>query len=433
MGAEKITYISIQSEGDYWDTGEQIRIRDRVFSDRGISKNEFASRRRTRKLNSPTNVEVYATSSNLPDTSGNLRSILSTGINPFASSSVISYRTGVEMMKEEDWVKGTVKISGGNPGHLIDRTWFGVSENYLISPNVFTELDNFSPVHFVYVGGDSAFITYPIVIGDENLDDMNGIVEPFTLRGVLTGKSTYFPHEPHGIRGSYGDGNINKLGGTESVVSIYSPTEFTPVPFLDDSQPITLDDEGESVRLGTVGYVNNTLKLLTPFNEIELSGHSQFSEIELSGNPTGTTYIREGEVTSPVGWDWEGSIRGTDSIAFGGRGNTRGSKRLGSRKLLNERDSCSFLSECGTFNDTNTLIFDEIKIYNRTTNPHRWDISPTPTYTIQYPEMLPVGYVYSPVSGSGLPRTLVNNVGGIKILRGTKPNLIVWNLTQESN
>lgn len=404
----EIKYISIQSDGNYWDTEEQVLIRDRVFSDRGNSKSEFTTRGRTSKLNSPTNVEVYPTSSYLPDTSGNPRSILSTGIDPFASSSVISYRTGVEMVREEDWVEGTVKISGGTPGHLVSPTTFGISQNHLISPNFFTELDNFSPVGFVEVGGDPDLLTYPIVIGGENPEDMNGVVEPLPIRGVVFGTTTYHPHHPHGVRGSHGDGGVDVRGGTESVVSVYTPGEITPVPFLDDSEPITFGDGVETVRLGTVGFVNHTVKLLSPFGETPPPG-----------DPTGTTYLREGEVTSPVGWDWDGSIRGTDSLAFGGRGSVRGRKRLGGRKILNERDSDSFLSEGGTFNDTNTLIFDHNQFEK---------VNPTPSYTIQYPEMLPVGYVYSPVSGSGSPRTLVSNPGGITVVRGTKPGLILWNL-----
>jgi hypothetical protein len=421
----EITYISIESEGNYFDAGEQIVVRDRKFLDRGRSTDEFLTRGRTRKLNSPTNVEVYPTSSYLPDASGNLRSILSTGINHYASSSVVAYRTGVEITCEDDWVAGIVKISAGTPGHIVDRTSLGVSENHLISPNFFTELDNFSSINFVSSGGDPLHQTYPIVIGGDNLDDMNGVVEPFPIRSVLSGKSIYFPSEPHGTRGSLGDGNTDTKGGTESIVNVYTPLEFTPAPFLDNSHPITLDDGNETVSLGIMGVVNPTIKSLSPFNEIQLSGDS-----------IGTTYLHKGEVTSPVGWDWDGSIRGADSIAFGGRAATRGSKRLGSRTLLNERDSKPFISDGNLFNDTNIIIFDDVITDVMTDDPsnpdptvviHTYVKQTAPTYVIQYPEMLPVGYVYTNEDGSR--HTLVDNINGIKISRGTKPGLIVWNLS----
>lgn len=397
-----ISYISIASDGNYFDTQEQIHIRDRKFSDRGTSVNEFATRRRTNKLNSPTNVEIYPISSYLPDASGNLRSILSTGINHYASSSVLAYRTGVEITREADWIAGTVKISAGTPGHIFDRTSLGVSDMHLISSNSFTELDNFSPIHFLQAGGDPALITYPVVIGSVSLDDMNGLIEPFPLRSVIYGKSIFYPHEPYGVRGSYGNGNIDTYGAADEVVSVYSPLAFTAVPFLDDSQPITLDDGSNIVVLGTMGFVNRTIKYLSPFDEIISDD-----------NPTGTTYLRDGEVTSPAGWDWDGNIRGTDSVAFGGRGATRGRKRLGSRALLNERDSKHFISDGNIFNDMNTIVFTENDVVS--------------AYTIQYPEMLPVGYVYTNEDGSR--HTLIDNVGGIKSRRGTKPGLIVWNLT----
>lgn len=414
----KIDFINIDSEGNYFDTVEQIKIRDRIFSDRyapstvGANASGFFTVTRENKVNSPTGVEVYATPSSSIDCAGNERKFLVNTVDPYASSSVLAYRNGIEIVNEQNWVAGTVKILAGEPGHIIDRGRYGDPDHVLISSKYFTDIDKFSPSRFVEIGGDPHLVTYPIVIESiENVENFDGVIEPMPIRTLVPGKSTYFPYEAHGVRGTVGNGNIDWRFASDAVVSEYVVEDIVQVPFLDDADPITLNDGIQRVVLGIEGYVNHTLNSLAPFKDYTSPEWER-----------GISYLVENQRTSTVGFDWDNSDRGTDSIAYGGLiASSTCSKRLGRRTILNEKDSETFTGTGTKFNDTNTIIFDTNQFENQNYS--------TKTYTIQYPEMLPVGYRRTEENGTW---TLVNNLTGIKINRDTKPGLIVWNLKRDT-
>lgn len=430
---KKIWYISIDSEGNYFDTKEQINIKNRPYSDRynpslsGTQSTGFFSNSRIKKISTPTNVETYQTSSSVIDSSGNTRTVLSSNNNFYVSSSVKSYKNGVEIIDDLDWIAGTVKISAGNPGHLYDKNTIGITENHIISSDFYTELDNFSPVHFVEVGGNPSLITYPVIIGTgEKLDDFNGVLDPFSIRDTLSGKSIYFPQEPHGVRGNFENGNIDWRNSSDSVVSIYKNEKYITSPFLDDSDPITISDNTDTIKLGTMGFIDHTLKILNPFEDVviprgeypENSNYTQdLLDVVYSMKPYGETYVASKERVSATGFNWDNSINGAESIAFGGFLEKQHRKRLGSRKVIREKDSSSFITEEKIYNDTNTIIFDKDHFEESEYSDS--------TYVIQYPEMLPINYVYT---NENEKKHLVDNTNGIKIQRGTKPGFIVMNL-----
>ena len=122
-----IEYINIDCDSNYFDTKEQIKLRNiHWFMDasdaRQLSGSNqvfgLFSRERISKDKQIYNSPVYPTSSIVLDASGTDRNILSPNIDYYTSSSLDAFRNGVDITQEKHWTAGLVKITAGSPGHL---------------------------------------------------------------------------------------------------------------------------------------------------------------------------------------------------------------------------------------------------------------------------------------------------------------------------
>ena len=348
-----INFINIDCESNYFNTKEQIRIADeRAFTDTAIPSQlsgssvitNLFSRKRVVKDDVIYNSAVFETSSIIVDSSGNSRKILSLNIDYYASSSMDSYRNGVEITQDKHWTAGLVKITAGTPGHLYKSSLFGVTKNDIISSNNFTEIELFDPVKFVETGGDPALFTYPIVTANGNLSDsfdMNGIIEPFPIRPLLTGLSLNFPYEPHATRGQFGNGNINNIFASDSVLSLdyFEPSRVNATPYHDiifqvglSGSLITLSDNEDTWGRSTeddiyyIEFSNIPENLVAPFEDIvysrgEVPNMTYDNDLLQAINamlPGGATYVNRKEKSATCGFLYNNSPQGTDSIAYGG-------------------------------------------------------------------------------------------------------------------
>lgn len=342
---KKIDFINIDSDSNYYNTAEQIRLKSiKWFTDTTEASvltgsnavTGLFARKNISKDSNPSG-EYYITSSAVIDDSGNLRKILA-GNNDYLTSSILdSYKHGVEILREKDWTAGIVKISAGTAGHLQGVNRYGITDaRIIIEDSYYSEIDSFNAVEFVESGGTyESSGRYPLFIkSDFNQPEkivMDGTIEPFPIRPFISNFSLNVPFEPRSFKGQFGNGNINWRFSSDQVLSVdyRKIVKNSTAWFMDDIGSLELGS-GSLAYLGStsnIGYINTEERSNPSFVEdgekprgfpLTSSYGSQLSSALLSLPPGGTTYVSDGQVSSACGFTYENSIFGTDSIAYGG-------------------------------------------------------------------------------------------------------------------
>lgn len=339
---KKVDFINIDCDSNYFNTKEQVQRNSvnyfvdtfspsvdkntgdaiGLFSKQGIAKDDVVY-----------NSKSHATSSTVVDPSGNGRKILSLDIDYYASSSVYSYRNGVEITQEKHWTAGLVKITAGTPGHLYKSQLYGYSDVSIVSQDTYYEIDVFDPIKYVETGGDVELFTYPIITSDTNQIEnyiLNGIIEPFPIRPVISNFSINFPFEPRSVKGDFGNGNLNTRFATDSVVSLdyYTPGKQTATPYLDAVGVIGVEsDDGTGVVVGpSFGYFSIDDNKLPPFEDVvyprgevpPTTSYGSLIDVVNLMPPQETTYVNRKTKSTSCGFIYDNASKGTDSIAYGG-------------------------------------------------------------------------------------------------------------------
>lgn len=341
----KVNFIHIDSDNTYYDTRRQIEIKNsRIFTDVSVGARLSGSnvahclisdRIVTRlKKQTDSSAPSFLTGSTVKDNSGNDRKILSTSIDTTVTSSIDSYRNGVEILQEKQWAAGLVKISAGTPGHLFDSMRYGLPRLDIIPSASFVEIETFNPVKFVETGGNYNLFTYPIVTSDRNLAEnfiLDGIIEPFPIRQVLSNFSLNVPFEPRAMRASFESGNQNKKFSSEQIVSqdYFDPKQVCKTFFLDASDPImeVIMVNNKNVSLGSkIDYFNLEESSWSAFvdyipprgNTVNSTYTGDLLNAVNSLPPRETTYLNEKQVSFSCGFTYDNNELGTDSVAYGG-------------------------------------------------------------------------------------------------------------------
>lgn len=337
----KISYVEINSDSNYFNTDEQVKIRStRTFADSSApsaivelsqATGLFSGKRMRRDpiYNSAT----YATSSTEIDPSGQPRPILALNVNYYASSSIDAYRQGIEIQNQAQWTNGLAKITSGEPGHLFQQYKYGYNDVSIIDSDTYYEVEVFDPIKFVETGGDPDLFQYPIITSDVNQKEnyiLNGIIEPFPIRPVISNFSINFPFEPHAFRGDYGNGNLNHRFASDQVLSIdyFEPSQKNAQMFLDAVDYISMYDSA-STHVGVyIPYFLLDENIVPPFVDAILP-RGQLSSAAYSNDlldtvykmlPGGTTYVTNKQHSATCGFVYKNSsAQGVDSIAFGGQ------------------------------------------------------------------------------------------------------------------
>jgi hypothetical protein len=420
--ARKIDFINIDCESNYFDTKEQIRLKQSNFFVETTSASRLSgsntvtgllSRKRIIKDDRVYNSDSYLTSSTVLDPSGNQRKILAASNDYLVSSSIDSYRNGVEITQEKHWTAGVAKITAGSPGHLYESLRFGYSDIDILSPDVYHELEVFNPVTFVESGGG---LLYPIITSNSSEAEnsvMNGIIEPFAIRPVISYSSIYFPFEPHSTKAEFGNGNTNLKFASDQVLSVdyYLPQRENKCLYLDAVDLIGLPDEsGGGVIVGpSSGYLSEGSNVVPFFEDVfyargEKPSATYSADLidALKDMPQGgTTYITSKERSATCGFVYDQATQGTDSIAYGGY--TRSASRKQNRSISKLRDESSFISEGTEFNDLKTV---NCSLQN-----------------IEYPSMIPSSFLSSSITVISKSVADLCSPGGIRVERTIRPAL----------
>ena len=332
-----VGYVHFDADEKFYSTEAQsAKLEDSAFVDKSIPS-EISGSQRVGNLfsldhkteSSPSNSRQYL--------------YISSSVDPNC------YRNGVDIRLPTHWLSGISKIWSGAPGHIIDPVSFGITKNSIVEEREkpsFKDINLFDPIAFIKAQSSpnkqiQNLITFPIITSDSNeLENyiLNGIIEPFPIRSVISHFSINSPFEPHDIRGNYGSGNENIMRGSDSILSVdyYEPLRENDMYFLDacNSVPTAIDDpllEAEALMNGNMGFnaFNNNKNFVSPFvDEVYPRGHNPrlFSYTEdmisaLFNMPAmDDTYITQKQKTGSTGFMFDNSgLSGTDSIAFGGQ------------------------------------------------------------------------------------------------------------------
>lgn len=448
-----VSVISIESDENFYNTAYQVSKRKNIsFLDNSgpsLSEDKNSVQGLFQLKSSFDNGIVqnspeYPVSETVIDASGAPRKILSPNIDTFSSSSIDAYKNGVEITQNRHWVAGIAKISAGTPGHLYDKSHYGISEldinsiadNYAIDAfdnryvkinafdNRYVEIDVFDPI--VYLEKKTNKFVYPLVTSDSNeLENyiLNGIIEPFPIRPVISNFSINFPFEPQSIKGQFGVGNVNWRSATDSVESVYAyePSRVNSAFFLDAADVKKMSSgtgTSGSVPIGPPdGYFNPDENFNSPFVDfVDPRNESIDSSYDLElisavSVMTGSSindesYISRKEKSATNGFDCEYSSQGVDSLAYRNltwNPSNRDNRRH-RRDILNLRDSESFIKDSTSFNDTSTIFFNNGSNF----------------MTIEYPSMLPLELTASMGIDQTTSSELFKVSGSIRVTRGVR-------------
>lgn len=246
----------------------------------------------------------------------------------YLSSSVLdSYREGIEITETKHWAAGIVKIYSGEPGHFVSRTFFGDGSDDVsaLGEYTFSDMTNFDAVS--YILGSHTNTQY--LVTDKHSFSTNGVVEPLTIREDVSFSSIYWPEIPHKLRGDLGTGNLSSKRKSDFVLSVdyFEPTRKNLESFLDAVDLIGMENNNISIVIGpTIGYFDTNENTVYPFEdrqlprgeEINASYTTDLIDVLNDMPLAGTTYIQRKEKSSCVGFVYDNTPNGTDSIAYGG-------------------------------------------------------------------------------------------------------------------
>jgi len=314
----KMFFLSIDSTVNYYSTERVIEFENRPFKDRSEPSN---------LNNKIINIFSQVEKSERLDSPGH------------DTREIDRFRQGTEIRNGKQWSAGTIKILAGTPGHLIKPQPIGLNElNDLSGKNYFQELDLFNSLDFIRNQTGKLTentITFPIVVSDANQrenDILNGIIEPFPIRTVISRFSINYPFEPYGISATLQSGNEKLRDRTDQVVSIttYDPSYVNNNAFTDSGNQFIMEkSDGTFVELGpTLAFEPADVNNIKPFNdEIPPAGDyylstrnysTEFLEIIKQMPKQGETYLKSNEISGRTGFVYDNTTQIVDSIVYGG-------------------------------------------------------------------------------------------------------------------
>lgn len=247
--------------------------------------------------------------------------------NRINTSKIDKFRQGVEITSFLHYILGLVqgqcKIHSGEPGHKMPRLNYGHSNRNYRTNNAFEEIERFDSVN--YLNDPNTFFKTYVVSDNPDLETniFDGVIEPLTIRAVASFSSIEVPFESHSIWGNLESGNSNITRSYDRVLTVQERNSKTAIiPWLD-----LVDLVGMATKAATPGHFSKEEIYLSPFNdlrsvvELPLMADDDIKNAILESYGDTDNYVPDGYVSATCGWSYDDvTLKGTDSIAFGGFG-----------------------------------------------------------------------------------------------------------------
>lgn len=167
--------------------------------------------------------------------------------------------------------------------------------------------------------------TYALDLISKAYDDPNqldGVIEPFAVREVISNTSIESPYNARSVKGSLQDGNMNTLRRSSKIQSLYPLTSSANISaFLDTSDAMgdiilegpVWSDEKNIIAFDDTQHNNNNVNQ----RELLLSASADMINAIRSLSPAQEQYPPAGFKSSRTGFIFTNRAFGTDSVAFG--------------------------------------------------------------------------------------------------------------------
>jgi len=215
-------------------------------------------------------------------------------------------------------IKGIAPTVGPElTGSIIIQNTFGQPKTH-DDVGVFEDDDRYNAS--VYINNLSGFAVY--------LDQMDGVIEPFTIRADASFTTIESPYLARSIKGEFGNGNSDfyrRHDQAECVFPIEAPLIIAP---FEDASDYMGDTQSASVPLP--GFSSTKQAALRPFKEVKLEDNKKsiVFEHEVSGsdmisalnamNPSTDSFLDNETKSARTGFTYTNAPQGVDSVAFGG-------------------------------------------------------------------------------------------------------------------
>lgn len=259
-----------------------------------------------------------------------IQSFIYTGT--ISTSQFDAFRQGIELTQQRYYDAGTAKIFAGEPGHVINRDYVGDSFIFRDKDIFFKEIDTFSTNAYINAQDniDSLNIfysdhTWPVVTNDcdlATLYDFDGIIEPLTIRDVVTFRSNDLLSNIHSVKGNALCGCVDVYGMTSDVSACDFFKHNNNNSFVDSSNVVELNTYDVFVNLNkvsTLPFQDVEIQKNIPINEIDSNIQNVLNTMTSSSFYTNNDYIRYDQISMATGFIYDiVTDVGTDSLAFGG-------------------------------------------------------------------------------------------------------------------
>ena len=260
----------------------------------------------------------------------NVKPLTASGINTGSidTFAIDGYRQGVEITQQKYFDAGYAKIHAGEPGHILRKNTFGISNNFRNTSPSFKDIDYFNPVLYIEAQDTNSpllfsLITFPIITSDNDETEnylFNGVIEPFTIRSRASFFSIEAPFESHEVKGALMAGNTDQTYASDQVLTVDRHVLTQQIFYLDmvdmfEGQ-IPMNGFFNHIKLPLLPFVDE--RLIRDTISTSVYDEDMIEALSLMSGSTGN-YISVGYRSATAGKDYDNNVSiGTDSITFGG-------------------------------------------------------------------------------------------------------------------
>jgi hypothetical protein len=239
---------------------------------------------------------------------------------PIDTSAFDAWRQGVELTQEKFYANGSiVKIHSGESNSVMATLNYGAAVITITSDASYTDINQYDVIE--HISTNDINYAPPPFNDDISLISESGVVEPITIRNVVTFASLYGKYEPHAVRGNVESGNHNLYNNSDVQVFEYERKEQQArLPYTDYT--VTIGNL-KLEAFESVPIVND----VPPYDDSQ-SPSAVFSNAKddptlrdyawYSLDPASDTYVPNNKTSCTKGYSWltfDGS--NVDSLAFG--------------------------------------------------------------------------------------------------------------------
>lgn len=209
--------------------------------------------------------------------------------NSIDTSAIDPFRQGVELTQPKYFQQGIAKIWSGNDGHEINVIDIGQRDDDIYADQDFyLEVAPFDPVLYL----TDYYLTQVIVVDspvNTNENGFDGIIEPLSIRRVVSFTSIDAPFEAHSVKGSLERGNYDPFRNSDAVVS---KQRFSEVAIGYHSYEDNIDMTGQVPT--NLGFWPTITTRIAAFNDSQIKSgveitplvETKFAETVKSMNPS---------------------------------------------------------------------------------------------------------------------------------------------------